>query len=210
MPPEEPVPTNGLTPFAAQCVSSLAEVEQLKATCRHQRLAIEALTDELSNVRADHAALKARTADPSLEYPEMHGAGDRTEIRLRLDALAAGAARILVAQSLGDHASATLLDTAKRLISELVTNAVRHSGGSCHDAILVRVHTLRRTLRLGVEDPGRNAVIAPRAPDPTSGGGFGLHLVQALSETWGIERAADRGTRVWAQLDHEPLTAPPS
>jgi anti-sigma regulatory factor (Ser/Thr protein kinase) len=96
----------------------------------------------------------------------MNGAGDRTEIRLRLDALAAGAARILVAQSLGDHASATLLDTAKRLISELVTNAVRHSGGSCHDAILVRVHTLRRTLRLEVEDPGRDAVIARVPPIP--------------------------------------------
>jgi anti-sigma regulatory factor (Ser/Thr protein kinase) len=210
VPPEEPVPTNGLTPFAAGCVRSLMELEQLKATCQHQTLAIEALTDELSNVRADHAALKARTADPPLKHPATHGAGDRTEIRLRLDALAPGAARILVAQSLGDHASATLLDTAKLLISELVTNAVRHSGGSCHDAILVRVHTMRRTLRLEVEDPGRHAVIAPRAPDPTTGDGFGLHLVHTLSETWGIERAADRGTRIWAQLDHEPLTAPPA
>jgi hypothetical protein len=69
VPPQEPVSTNGLTPFAARCVSSLIELEQLKATCRHQRLTIEALTEELANVRADHAALKARTTNPSHEHP---------------------------------------------------------------------------------------------------------------------------------------------
>ena len=53
-------------------------------------------------------------------------------------------------------------------------------------------------VRLEVEDPGRGGVIAPRAPD--LGGGFGLNLVQELSERWGLERVAAGGTRVWAQL----------
>jgi hypothetical protein len=51
-------------------------------------------------------------------------------------------------------------------------------------------------------------VIAPRPPDPASGGGFGLRLVQALSERWGLERVSDGGTIVWAQLARTPVTAP--
>ena len=35
------------------------------------------------------------------------------------------------------------------------------------------------------------------APD---GGGLGLHIVQALSEAWGIERDTAAGTHVWAQI----------
>ena len=33
-----------------------------------------------------------------------------------------------------------------------------------------------------------------------NGGGFGLNLVQMLSERWGVERLAGGGTQVWAQL----------
>jgi hypothetical protein len=43
-------------------------------------------------------------------------------------------------------------------------------------------------------------MIAPRSPDLEGGGGFGLNVVQALSERWGLERIAAGGTRVWAQL----------
>ena len=37
---------------------------------------------------------------------------------------------------------------------------------------------------------------------------MGLHLVQTLSERWGLERVAAGGTRVWAQLASAPLIAP--
>jgi anti-sigma regulatory factor (Ser/Thr protein kinase) len=95
---------------------------------------------------------------------------------------------------------AALVDDAQLLVSELVTNSVLHSGASAGDGVLVRVELTRTMLRLEVEDPGREGAIGPRAGDAEQGGGFGLNLVQALSERWGVERVAVGGTRVWAQL----------
>jgi hypothetical protein len=43
-------------------------------------------------------------------------------------------------------------------------------------------------------------VIAPQPQDLLKGGGMGLNLVQMLSERWGVVRAAEGPTRVWAQL----------
>jgi hypothetical protein len=83
-----------------------------------------------------------------------------------------------------------------------VTNSLCHSGASAGAVVVVRVELTGTMLRLEVEDPGRGGVIAPRAPD--HGGGFGLNLVQELSERWGLERVTAGGTRVWAQLVRTP------
>jgi len=53
-------------------------------------------------------------------------------------------------------------------------------------------------------------VIAPRPQDLLRGGGMGLHLVQTLSERWGVVRSAEGPTCVWVQLprrllSHQPL-----
>ena len=55
-------------------------------------------------------------------------------------------------------------------------------------------------VRLELEDPGRDGVICVGLPDRAAGHGFGLNLVQMLSERWGAERVALGGTRVWSQL----------
>ena len=39
-----------------------------------------------------------------------------------------------------------------------------------------------------------------------AGGRLGLNLVQTLSECWGVEHAAERGTRAWAFLPRAPAT----
>jgi serine/threonine-protein kinase RsbW len=200
MPPDQPVLSNGLSPFAAECTRSLAEYEQLEATCHRRALSIDTLTEAVENRGDDHPA-------PLVESEQTRSAGDSVEVRLPLDRQAPGAARMIVAEALR-HASVAVLDDAKLIISELVTNSVRHSGGSQADGVTVRVDTTRRMLRLEVDDSGRDAVIAPRTPDPHGGGGLGLQLVHSLSEDWGVERAADRGTRVWACLAHQPRTPP--
>jgi hypothetical protein len=43
--------------------------------------------------------------------------------------------------------------------------------------------------------------------NPTTGDGFGLGVVHALSERWRVERAAAGGTRVSAQLSDAPTRA---
>jgi len=52
-------------------------------------------------------------------------------------------------------------------------------------------------------------IVAQRAATPAANGGFGLHIVQALSERWGIERSLQGGTRVWAQLSDAVAAAGP-
>ena len=86
------------------------------------------------------------------------------------------------------------------LVSELVANSVRHSGVPEGEHVIVRVHVRDDGCRLEVEDPGRDGEIAPLPRNLLRGGGMGLTLVQTLSERWGVLRAAEGPTCVWAHL----------
>lgn len=113
---------------------------------------------------------------------------------------APAAARALVGDVLAEPVSAVALDDAKLAMSELVSNSVRHSGAPVGQALLVRVGRVDGGFWLEVEDAGHDGFVAPRAPDGQADGGFGLYLVQNLSERWGVERATHGGTRVWADF----------
>jgi len=168
--------SNGKPGAARQRAAARSDLDELRATC--QRLA----SRRGANGRVEH--------------------GEAIEVRFALDVHAPAAARGVVADCLGARVAADVLDDAQLLMSELVTNSVRHSGATATEGVVVRVELNRRMLRIEVEDPGRDGVVAPRAADGQIGGGFGLNLVQALSERWGVERVAAGGTRVWAQLAH--------
>ncbi|MFE7993279.1 ATP-binding protein [Streptomyces shenzhenensis] len=92
-------------------------------------------------------------------------------------------------------------DDAILVLSELVTNAIAHSGGS---RITCRVHVLGGRVRIEVEDERRGASVpAVREPDADDQGGRGLLLVSRLSDAWGVGEAADgKGRVVWADLGH--------
>jgi serine/threonine-protein kinase RsbW len=156
-------------------------------------------------------ATRSRPSGAGLGSDKLSGACDAAEVlevSLPLDARAPGAARIVVA-SLRGRVPASVLDTAQLLVTELVTNSVRHSGASAAARVVVRVRLTDSMLRLEVSDPGCDGVIAPLAPDLQGGGGFGLNLVSAFSERWGLERVAAGGTRVWAQLARAPAASSP-
>jgi signal transduction histidine kinase len=124
-----------------------------------------------------------------------------TQIRLPIGVAAPGAARGEVGRCLRGRVGDAALSGAQLLASELVTNSVRHSGGTATESILVRVGVTARTIRLEVDDPGDGLGIVRREPDREAGGGFGLNLVASLSERWGREHIAGGGTRMWAELD---------
>src|SRR3954447_13274323 len=170
-------------------VSARSQPDESRATCRAHGHTIAAC-DRPGNGQARPSA-GARLAGP-----------------LPGDARAPRGARIVVAPRLHDRVAACVLERAELVVSELVTNSVRHSGTGRADAVIVRVSLSRTMVRLEVEDAGRGGVIAPRPPDLDSGGGFGLQLVEALSDRWGLERVAQGGTIVWAQLPRTPVTAP--
>lgn len=91
-------------------------------------------------------------------------------------------------------------DDAILVLSELVTNAIAHSGGS---RITCRVQVRGERVRIEVEDERRAASVpAVREPDEDDQGGRGLLLVSRLSDAWGVGEAADgKGRVVWADLE---------
>jgi anti-sigma regulatory factor (Ser/Thr protein kinase) len=116
---------------------------------------------------------------------------------LEHDALAPAAARRAL-DSVAAELSAEQLSDARILVNELVTNSVRHARPGAIELLLDLTPT---HLVIAVTDAG--AVEAPvivldggEAPDPH---GWGLRIVESLSESWGVRDAAGRRT-VWCEL----------
>jgi anti-sigma regulatory factor (Ser/Thr protein kinase) len=72
------------------------------------------------------------------------------------------------------------------LVEELVTNALHHGGKSQDLALLLGLAASEGCVALRLEDNGPAfdplAVPPVKAPDPTTGGGIGLAIVQAWAE----------------------------
>jgi signal transduction histidine kinase len=68
------------------------------------------------------------------------------------------------------------------LVSEVVTNAVRHAGCGAGSLIEVDAECSGDEVRVVVRDGG-TGVPAPRAPGDD--GGFGLHIVDRIAAAWG-------------------------
>ncbi|MFF9373048.1 ATP-binding protein [Streptomyces griseoluteus] len=84
------------------------------------------------------------------------------------------------------------VETAQLIVSELVTNALRHAPGPA----LLRLSVLDGTLRIEVRD-GSPVAPAVRAPDPARVGQHGLEIVTALARSVSVE-AAGTGKSVTA------------
>ncbi|GGK34588.1 hypothetical protein GCM10010124_29080 [Pilimelia terevasa] len=85
---------------------------------------------------------------------------------------------------------------ASVIVSELVSNAVRHGGGSL--VLLLQAH--ERNVTLTVAD---GSVTAPRRRDGDDDGGRGMAIIEAMGAGWGV---ADHegGKRVWVRLSAHP------
>jgi anti-sigma regulatory factor (Ser/Thr protein kinase) len=114
------------------------------------------------------------------------------------DLSAAGAARRFVAGHLGAWgAESEAIATAELCVSELVTNAVIHTG--THPTVTVRLDE-DYVFVLVSDEGGRGVVRRPDEAQPDDISGRGLALVDALSSAWGAERTAE-GTTVWFELE---------
>ncbi|MFR9674373.1 SpoIIE family protein phosphatase [Streptomyces sp. TR06-5] len=103
-------------------------------------------------------------------------------------------ARDLAVEQLAAWELGALADTTELLVSELVTNALRHGEGEIRLRLL-----LDRTLVCEVWDSG---LVQPRRRRArvTDEGGRGLQLVQLLSQAWG-SRKTPHGKTVWFEMD---------
>jgi anti-sigma regulatory factor (Ser/Thr protein kinase) len=103
-------------------------------------------------------------------------------------------ARRVLALFLRSWSADAVCDDAVLLVSELVTNVVRHVPGDA--AMTVEVHLTQTALQVAVVDGSTTPADAqPR----TAQGGHGLWLVAAVADRWGSEEHG-RGKRVWFEL----------
>ena len=86
------------------------------------------------------------------------------------------------------------------LVSEVVTNAVRHTGADAGAELRLLADHEDGHVRVEVHDEG-TGFAAPDQPQPAAAGtsGWGLYLVQKLSRAWGTQEAP--GALVWFELD---------
>ena len=96
-----------------------------------------------------------------------------------------------------------VLGDAMLVATELVNNAVTHSG--CEDEHMVQIAIQREgdAVVISVRDPGWSGRAAAALSDTVEvGGGLGLMIVDALARRWGADR--DDGYHVWAELATAP------
>jgi anti-sigma regulatory factor (Ser/Thr protein kinase) len=104
-------------------------------------------------------------------------------------------ARMRVLEAVGPELDDGQIDALRLLVSELVTNAVRHGG---HEEPLELHAHWNSEVRIEVTDHGNGFTPAPRTGAPDEPGGFGLFLVGRLADRWGVD--TNDATRVWFVL----------
>ena len=90
--------------------------------------------------------------------------------------------------------------------SELVSNAILHSGCRDDDVVSVELRLTPESVRCSVSDPHRTSDLAEPAPADRRQGGFGLRVVEQVAARWGAERERDGRYRVWAEVARKPPT----
>jgi anti-sigma regulatory factor (Ser/Thr protein kinase) len=128
--------------------------------------------------------------------------GTRLELELERDVRAPARARSEVAGRLAelgvDGVNSQMLVL---LVSEVVSNAVRHSTGPAGDKILLVATANEQAIRIAVTDSGRGFTPRPRDPDRIEDG-YGLYLLDRAASSWGVE--SSEGTTVWFELARTP------
>jgi len=111
------------------------------------------------------------------------------------DPMAPTAARRAI-DGLSGRVADDVIPDVKLLVSELITNSVKYGG---EGALRLQIETEGpRKLRAEVIDQGVGFVPVARDRPATEVGGWGLHLVQTLSNRWGVHEGS---THVWFEID---------
>jgi integral membrane sensor domain MASE1/anti-sigma regulatory factor (Ser/Thr protein kinase) len=85
------------------------------------------------------------------------------------------------------------------LVSELVTNSVRHAHAPASASLELRAAVFTGHVRVEVGDDGRGFDPREQSPSRDNSSGWGLYLVDQLADRWGV--ANTHGTNVWFEID---------
>ena len=194
--------TDGLTDaYAPQRVVTSEDLVSILETCAGQSAPEIArgirgavLDGGVKEPRDDIALLVLRLPDRARV--------EDSEIRTLLprDPHAASVARERIAE-LEPLLGRVLFGSVRLLVSELVTNSVRHSHAGVEDPVGLRVAVFADRLRVEVSDHGTGFQRRVPAPERGSGSGWGLYLVDQLADRWGVDR--DEAVHVWFEIDRD-------
>ncbi|MFE9448560.1 SpoIIE family protein phosphatase [Streptomyces sp. NPDC006739] len=189
------------------CTDGLVEVrgsdigEGLAALCEsaaHPAASMDSACDTIIRALNTHGG---RKDDVALLMARLNGIPDEhvAEWHLDADPRDVARARRLVAAQLSRWGLSHAVDTARLLVSEVVTNAVQHSGGERIGLRLVRTDAL--LFEVTDDEPALPAMLAVGPYDES---GRGLRVVSRLAREWGASATGHRKT-VW----FEQALAPP-
>jgi anti-sigma regulatory factor (Ser/Thr protein kinase) len=106
------------------------------------------------------------------------------------------AAREAVTEATRGKVDAETVEAVRLLVSELVTNGIVHGGGE--NPLEIEVEMSESGLRVDVRDQGAGFARRPGTEEVDYSGGWGLFLVEEISDRWGIVRNGK--TCVWFEI----------
>jgi anti-sigma regulatory factor (Ser/Thr protein kinase) len=104
----------------------------------------------------------------------------------------------LALSDLESHLEASIAFDVRLLVSELVTNSVKHAKVSEEESIMLDVNVKGDVVRVEVRDSGPGFERPDASPPDDADEGWGLFLVEQLADEWGVE--SDRQA-VWFSID---------
>jgi len=104
---------------------------------------------------------------------------------------------------LSARVDATSYDDLRLLVTELVTNSLRHGDLSAGDTIDLGVVVAPGCVRVEVHDPGVGFRAGEARQPEEDTRGWGLYLLGRIADRWGVQRGTNgtRDTCVWFELD---------
>jgi anti-sigma regulatory factor (Ser/Thr protein kinase) len=120
---------------------------------------------------------------------------DGISLRLRGGPEAAARARRALSKLRSDI-DPPLMETLRLLVTELVSNSVRHARA---DTVVLKVLVGRTVVLTEVTDEGPGFDPEETGKPGTDDSGWGLFLVERLAHRWGVSQQAE-ATKVWFEL----------
>jgi anti-sigma regulatory factor (Ser/Thr protein kinase) len=120
---------------------------------------------------------------------------DGISLRLRGGPEAAARARRALSKLRADI-DPPLMETLRLLVTELVSNSVRHAQS---ETVILKVLVARTAVLTEVTDEGPGFDPTDAGAPGTEDSGWGLFLVERLADRWGVNQAGDT-TKVWFEL----------
>jgi anti-sigma regulatory factor (Ser/Thr protein kinase) len=178
-------------------------VAEPTGTITHMVQHLEDIVDPVETGRAERrqelVAWMAAEVDPDVR--NLFGNPAHREVLLPSQRESARTARQLIRIVLGEERNIgdRITEDAVLLTSELIANAVRHTGAR---VLGLRLRSNRGLIRIEVRDPSRDLpCLAPQ--DEPAMEGRGLRVVDQLSDRWGVD-LLPRGKTVWFEIRLPP------